>query len=107
MLAVLNSYQGHLKHFRSYALLDRFLRNSPLKEYFYFTGGYRKAGIRSRFLIPIKIRTGEEKNPKLFLKPGGGLWIIAYIVKIAGAGIVNKHQYMYEMYAYETESTNI
>ena len=29
------------------------------------------------------------------------------IVKIAGAGIVNKHQYMYEMYAYETESTNI
>ena len=71
MLAVLNSYQGHLKHFRSYALLDRFLRNSPLKEYFYFTGGYRKAGIRSRFLIPIKDTYGRGKEPETFPETGG------------------------------------
>lgn len=107
MLAVLNSYQGHLKHFRSYALLDRFLRNSPLKEYFYFTGGYRKAGISSRFLIPIKDTYGRGKEPETFPETGGRIMDNSVIVKIAGAGIVNKHQYMYEMYAYETESTNI
>lgn len=96
-----------MKHFRSYALLDRFLRNSPLKEYFYFTGGYRKAGIRSRFLIPIKDTYGRGKEPETFPETGGRIMDNSVIVKIAGAGIVNKHQYMYEMYAYETESTNI
>lgn len=42
-----------------------------MKEYFYFTGGYGKAGIRSRFLIPIKDTYERGKGPETFPETGG------------------------------------
>lgn len=47
MLSVINSYCGHLNHFRAYGLLDRQFRKSPLKKYFRFVAGYEKAKLKS------------------------------------------------------------
>ena len=50
MLSVINSYMGYMRQFRAHNLVEGRLANSPLNEYFYFTDGYRKAGIRSASL---------------------------------------------------------
>lgn len=49
MLSVINSYCGHLSHFRAYGLLDKQFRKSPLKKFFRFTPGYRKAKLKEEY----------------------------------------------------------
>ncbi len=49
MLSVINSYCGHLSHFKAYRLLDKQFRRSPLKKYFRFTPGYRKAKLKEEY----------------------------------------------------------
>ena len=49
MLSVINSYCGHLSHFRAYRLLDKQFRESPLKKYFRFVAGYEKAKLRGKY----------------------------------------------------------
>ena len=49
MLSVINSYCGHLSHFKAYRLLDKQFRRSPLKKYFRFAPGYRKAKLKEEY----------------------------------------------------------
>lgn len=60
MLAVVNSYCGHLRQFDSYKILDRQFRQSPLKKYFRFAPGYRKAKLKERYK-PRKSVTESDK----------------------------------------------
>lgn len=49
MLAVINSYCGHLGHFKSYGVLHGQFRKSPLRRFFRFTSGYGKAKLKERY----------------------------------------------------------
>ena len=49
MLAVINSYCGHLIHFKAYKVLDKQFAGSPLKKYFRFTRNYGKAKIKYKY----------------------------------------------------------
>ncbi len=49
MLSVINSYCGHLIHFKAYRVLDKQFANSPLKKYFRFTRNYGKAKIKYKY----------------------------------------------------------
>ena len=49
MLAVINSYCGHLRHFKAYRILSGQFGKSPLKRYFYFDPDYRKAKIKREY----------------------------------------------------------
>ena len=59
MLSVINSYCGYLSHFKAYRILDRQFRHSPLSQYFHFSKGYRKAGIRPEYegCFPLSLAT--------------------------------------------------
>ena len=45
MRSVINSYCGYMKHFRSFRILDEQFKESPLRQYFWFSKDYGKAGI--------------------------------------------------------------
>lgn len=49
MLPVINSYCGHLVHFKAYRILDRQFGTSPLRKYFRFTRNYAKAAIKTEY----------------------------------------------------------
>ena len=49
MLSVINSYCGHLGHFKAYRILEAQFASSPLRKYFRFTRDYRKAKIKERY----------------------------------------------------------
>ena len=53
MLSVINSYCGHLRQFKAYRILHGQFGNSPLKRYYTFTPGYRKAKLKKEYK-PLK-----------------------------------------------------
>lgn len=60
MLSVVNSYCGYLQHFKAFRVLDKQFGNSPLRDYLYFTPGYRKAKVRAK----CKRSNGHQAFPK-------------------------------------------
>lgn len=61
LLSVVNSYCGYLQHFKAFHVLDKQFGSSPLRNYLYFTPGYRKAKIRARY----KRLSGSDGMPLL------------------------------------------
>lgn len=49
MLSVINSYCGHLGHFKAYKVLRGQFADSPLRKYFNFEREYRRAKIKKRY----------------------------------------------------------
>lgn len=67
MLSVINSYCGHLAHFRAYRILDAQFASSPLRKYFHFARDYRKAKIKPVYKTGagecVAVTTEERSEP--------------------------------------------
>lgn len=76
MLAVINSYCGHLGQFKAYKILDKQFRKSPLKKFFHFVSGYGKAKLKGKYK-PRRTITEEDKeqNKLMFHEREDGAWI--------------------------------